>query len=125
MVANQGFQTGSMAMRGSQPTTPRITPLARTAPSPPAVAQAASIASEAATMHHTAAPHSTPLAGSRWTGNASSQNCSGPGSYTPCASRVASPTSSPFAVSESQERSAMTALSETGRQPSPRARINA
>src|SRR5215471_2932214 len=125
IVPNHGFQMGTMAIPGLQAMIPRIIPLASTAPSSPEAAHAASIASEAATMHHTAPPHSTPCAGCRWTGNVSSQNCSGPRSYTPCASRVASPTICPCALRTSHERSAMTALSETGIQALCRPRISA
>ncbi len=96
---------------------PMARPLAvRPANSPP-VAQAASIASEQAAMQHSTAPHSTPVVGLMCTGMASSQYSSGPGSNTPCASRVAWPTSGPCAVSEFQERSAIAALSPSGHHP--------
>src|SRR6266567_7159899 len=74
------------------------------------------MASEPPTMHHSAAPQSTPRTGSRWTGTASSQYSSGPGSCKPDASLVVSPTRGPWAVSSFQDRSAITAPSPTTRQ---------
>jgi hypothetical protein len=77
---NQGFQYGSAATRGCHATAPTTIPLAARPPDAPNADQAASIASEAATMHHSAAPHTTPAWGSICTGTASSQYCRGPGS---------------------------------------------
>jgi hypothetical protein len=98
-----------------------MSPLAHSPPAAPSTDQAASTASEQATRQKRAAPHSTPCVVSRWTGTASSQYWSGPGSNTPWASRVAWPTIGPCAVSEFHDRSAMAASSPTGRQP-PRMR---
>ena len=117
MAPNEGFQLGGTAVVGIQMTMPMVSALAvRPASSPPA-AQAASMASEQAAMQQMAAPQSTPWLGLMCTGMASSQYSSGPGSNTPCASRVAWPTSGPCAVSEFHERSAIAASSPVGIQP--------
>ena len=70
-------------------------PLAARPPNTPDADRAASIASEAASMHHSAAPHTTPARGSMCTGIASSQYSSGPGSNAPLCSWVACPTRGP------------------------------
>ena len=116
-IPNQGFQLGVTAMPGIHSVRPTMSPLAHSPPAAPSTDQAASTASEQATRQKRAAPHSTPCAVSRWTGTASSQYWSGPGSNTPWASRVAWPTIGLCAVSEFHDRSAMAASSPTGRQP--------
>ena len=116
-IPNQGFQLGVTAMPGIHSIRPTMSPLAHSPPAAPSTDQAASTASEQATRQKRAAPHSTPCVVSRWTGTASSQYWSGPGSNTPWASRVAWPTIGLCAVSEFHDRSAMAASSPTGRQP--------
>ena len=95
ITPSHGFQYGCAAISGCQATVPRMTPLAARPPNAPSADHAASIASEQATMHHSAAPHTAPSRGSRWTGIASSQYCSGPGSNAPLRSWVACPTRGP------------------------------
>src|SRR5664279_595852 len=73
IMPNQGFQYGLTATPGIHATTPTMVPLATSPPKPPSTDRVASIATEAAAMHHSAAPQSTPRPGSRWTGTASSQ----------------------------------------------------
>ena len=93
ITPNHGFQYGPAATRGCHATVPMMIPLAARPPNAPNADRAASIASEAATMHHSAAP--TPPGRATWTGIASSQYCRGPGSNAPLRNWVACPTSGP------------------------------
>jgi len=65
ITPNHGFHSGSTAIRDCHATVPTMIPLAARPPNTPNADQAASIASEAATMQHSAAPHTTPARGSR------------------------------------------------------------
>ena len=82
-IPNHGFQLGVSAMSGIHTTRPMMSPLAHSPPAAPSTDQAASTASEQATRQQMTAPHRTPCTVSRWTGMASSQYSSGPGSKTP------------------------------------------
>ena len=56
-MPNHGFQYGCAATRGCHATVPTMIPLAARAPNVPNTDRVASIASEAAAMQHSAAPH--------------------------------------------------------------------
>src|SRR5713101_6785104 len=73
IAPNHGFQYGLTASPGPHAIMTRMALPAATPPVLPKTDQAASIASDAQAIHHTAAPHNTPRTGSTCTGTASSQ----------------------------------------------------